>query len=270
MKTLKYFALITILFNLIISCSNDDSDELEDNSSNNLKQGQIEIKVYPNDKNTVSFSATTDKITIDWGDGNIDNLISNGVHQTFSHEYTNQNLQIIKIDSKDLTEFSTPSSSKRGNFKELYFGEMNKLEYLYCAYNFLTVLQIKKASMLKELHCKDNVLTSLDISESKALTYIDCRENKLTSLDISGCNFLEWFNCSFNQFTSLNVNNCNSLTWLNCIGNPLLTAEALNSLFESLPPNNGYVYCEVEKNECEMVNKEIAENKGWIVNLYYW
>ena len=137
----------------------DDDRNNSSGSANNLKKGQIEIKVYPNKDNKVVFYATTSKITIDWGDGYIDRLTPNGVSQTFSHTYANQNLQTIYIESEKLTRFICSYYERTERIKELYFGEVNEIERIDVRGNGLTVLEIKKANALKEVDCSYNRLT---------------------------------------------------------------------------------------------------------------
>jgi hypothetical protein len=98
MKRFKLFAFLSmVLFSLaILSCKKDGDDNSDDDNgngngnANNLKTGQIEIKGYADEKDKkMSFSATAKTITIDWGDGKVDEVTPNGVAKEFSHEYAN-------------------------------------------------------------------------------------------------------------------------------------------------------------------------------------
>jgi len=240
--------------------NNGNGNNGNGNGSNNLKKGQIIIKVYPDSGNEVLFGAITTKITIDWGDGVVDKLTPNGVVQEFTHTFANKNLQTIKIESEKLVGFGVGDDY---TFKELYFGEMNELERLFCS-SSLTVLEIKKANSLKILNCRGNELTSLDIKHLTALEALDCSWNGLTSLDVRGLNNIKSINCNFNQLSS---NVLNSLF------------DALPSLSSSKPPywdddyylyedNYPYGWVGVFANPgYEGCNKAIAENKGW--KLFY-
>ena len=186
MKQIRLFATLLMVALMATSCitwvNEDDNNNSSSGGSNNLKTGQIKIKVYANN-NRVSFSATTEKITIDWGDGKIDQLTPNGVNQIFSHTYPNSSLQTIYIESEKLVKFGGLSyyNDVSGTFKELYFGEMNGLEIFDACCSGLTVLEIKKANSLKEIFCSSNQLSSLNVSGLTSLRFLDCGSNQLTS-----------------------------------------------------------------------------------------
>ena len=301
MKQIRLFATLLMVALAATSCitwvdkNNENNNSSSSGGSNNLKAGQIVIKVYPDKDNKVSFSATTGKITIDWGDGNIDKLTPNGTMQEFSHSYPNNNLQTIYIESEKLQGLGKGGGSYaqvwggKGVIKELYLGEMNELNELFCSNGGLTVLEIKKANVLTTLWCFNNQLTSLDlrgctilnvldcsenqltslnVSGLKALTTIYCGGNQLTSLNVSGCTALTSLYCSSNQLTSLNVSGCTALTSLYCSSNQL-TSNNLNSLFESLPnrlAKEGTI--DIRGNPgSSTCNIAIAKNKGWV--FYY-
>jgi Leucine-rich repeat (LRR) protein len=138
---------------------------------------------------------------------------------------------------------------------------------------------------LKSLSTGDGKLTTLDVSKCTSLTSLDCSgmqsdkltviggENlkslstgngKLTTLDVSKCTSLTYLDCRNNQLTSLDLSGCTSLTSL-YINNNQLTSSALNSLFSSLPVNNGgsiYIVGNPGASDCD---KSIATSKGWYV-----
>ena len=253
MKRVNLSFLYLITLGLILwSCGEDDYLNESDNgnnggsTSNTLKTGQIEIKVYPNDKNIVSFYAIVKQITIDWGDGSIDELTPNNNGRQFTHEYTNGNLQTIKINTEELKLCDLGKSYlSNGIFYELRFGNCPNLEEIHSVSKNLTVLEVNKAESLTTLYCKDNKLTSLDLSGCKSLTTLDCGYNQLTSLNLSGCDALTFLNCEYNQ----------------------LIEQVLNDLFNNLPivetgrivisGNPGYDTCD----------RGIAEKKGWVFNI---
>ena len=209
---------------------------------NTLNTGQIEMKGYPDSSGVISFQAIAKKITIDWGDGNVDEFTPNGVERTYTYEYRNSNFQTILLYTENLTFIgSIPSDSDMPpgsecntinpsyKYSELKFGDCPNLEHIKFPYNKLTVLDIKKASVLNKL---------------------DCYVNSLTTLSINGCKVLQTLNCYDNQ----------------------LTTEKVNKIFESLPTistkpgfregisksgNPGSFTC----------NRSIATNKGWDVYL---
>jgi len=271
MKQFKLFAtfLMVVLCALFItSCTKDDNNGSSSNDSNNLSTGQVEVKVYPDTYNNVynvSFSAITQKITIDWGDGTTDNLTPNGAYKSFSHVYSNQNLQTIKVNTEGMTGFEDGI----GYLQELEFGNCPDLTILSIESDKLTNLGVSKCTALTLLECTGNQLTSLDVSKCTALRYLDCQSCQLTSLDVSKCSALILLDCNSNQLTSLDVSKCTALVGLNCYGNQV-SASALNALFNSLPAkksnDNANIFYDSNpgSNGCD---KTIATNKGWGFNL---
>jgi len=233
MKTLHLFLSLLMLSILTVSCENEN---IIGQNNNSLKKGQIEIKVYPNDDNKVSFYVMAKKITIDWGDGSVDELTPNGVWKEFIHEYVNQNFQTILISTEEATVFY----DRKGVYNELRFGDCPDLEKIYCNNQKLTVLDIKKAVSLTSLECYSNQLTSLDLSKCTALTGLGCDDNQLTSLDLSKCLSLTKIDCRSNQLTDV----------------------ALNTLFESLPQGYGKIYF-YDNPGSWSCDQSIATNKGW-------
>jgi len=239
MKQLRFFYYLftAILFSgMMLSC--DDTNSLDDDENgsssgtNNLKSGQIEIKAIPENKtNKISFFLTAKKVTIDWGDGRVDELTPNGVSKEFIHEYPNQNFQTIKVNTEGMTYFYSNSNSLDnynnfgGAFQELRFGSCPELKRIDCYDEILTVLDVSKCTALTDLNCGDNQLTSLDVSKCTALTKLNCYYNSLTALDVSKCTALTDLDCSFNELTSLDVSKCTALTYLDCGWNQLTSLD---------------------------------------------
>ena len=302
MKTIKIFAFLSMLSMLMLACTvvhygdeDDDNNNSSSGGSNNLKTGQIEMKVYPDNDNKVSFWATTGKITIDWGDGYIDKLTLNGNQQEFYHTYPNNNLKTIYIESEKLQGLGKGGGryaqiwGGKGVIKELYLGEMNELNDLFCSNGGLTVLEIKKAHSLFMIDCSRNQLTSLDLRGCSIIPFLlcqdnqltslirgstkvgllDCSNNQLTSLDVRDSS-LGLFNCSNNQLTALDIRGCIGLYQFDCSRNEL-SSNDLNSLFENLQDINNSIYGEWGIGELKIsgnsgyssCNKAIAINKGW-------
>ena len=164
MKTVKMI-LVGILCVLFVACdkNNDDADDGagDGGSGNNkLKTGQVEIKVEPNNSKKVKFRATAKKITIDWGDGTTDELTPNGTDRVFIHEYTDQNLKTILINTESLTNIGFGDYSAGGTYRELWVGDCSELEEIHCATEKLTVLEIKDCKALRSLNCYNNQLTA--------------------------------------------------------------------------------------------------------------
>ena len=243
-------------------------NKLED-ADNNLQDGQIEIKVYPEIiKNIVKFYTTTQKITIDWGDGTVDDLTPNGITIGFTHTYTNDNLQTVKVNTEGMTYFYCSSHDCQTNrvygfaFQELRFGNCPELKSIECSPQKLTILDVSKCIALTWLDCHSNNLTALDVSKCIALTDLECGSNQLTALNVSGCTNIRSLRCGenklstldlskcsdlrdsycySNQLTSLNVSGCTNLTLLSCFKNQLTSLDIskctnLNTIYFSSNP----------------------------------
>ena len=164
--------LIGILL-LTYYCNNMTSED----SDNGLERDKIEMKGYPSKNGKMGFTAYADTIVVDWGDGTIEKIISNGKKYTFSHKYSNKEYQTITVKTERLSYFDT---NVYGDYHELRFGS--------CPY-------------LREIDCVDGKLIVLDINKCSSLAAIKCSNNQLTSLNIRGCNALKYLNCSNNQLT---------------------------------------------------------------------
>ena len=217
MKTLFKILSIGLFISFAYSCNSDDPDVI----INNLKEGQIEIKVSPDGGNKVSFSAAVANITIDWGDGSIEEFTPNGTTKEFTHSYADKKLRTITIDTELMTQFDLDL----GYYEELRFGDSPELNGFACSNRNLTVLSIKKAPALTWLYCADNQLKSLDVSGCTALKELYCGDNQLKTLNVSRCTVLEDLGCSGNQLTSLNISKCLLLTELYCSNNQLTSLD---------------------------------------------
>ena len=110
------------------------------------------------------------------------------------------------------------------------------LQYLYCANNSLTSLDMLDCPMLTYLSCNGNALTSLDLSGCPALSTLYCSDNVLTELDLSVCPVLTDLQCSGNLLISINLSGNPQLRTLYCQDNLLGSLEldsnpALSSLY---------------------------------------
>ena len=244
MKKLFYLFMVAMCATMFTACSDDDDkDPLDDDGEG--KEGVITMTL---EKTYIHLGVETfnegEIITIDWGDGNVEEFKSveeydeeDEIHYVISidsyveHEYSNRNPHIVTIKGK-----------------------------------------------IKYLNCEDNNLTSLDVSGCTALRKLYCYYNNLTSLDVSGCTALTELECDGNNLTSLNVSGCTALTYLNCEDNKL-TSSALNQIFRDLPQGKTWteghgrteqssiiIYDNPGSNTCD---KSIAENKGWEVNTIW-
>ena len=250
------YLICSIVSICLYACSTENQNNFSDT---HLKSGQIEIKVIPGKNNEVGFGAIADKITIDWGDGHVEQFTE--VYSGISHLYANQDLKTITIQTEKLIRFGTIMESISvddnrltwGNFREMRFGEMTALSQLTLNCPTLSVIEIEKASALtyfncnnnqlnsldvsgltalEEFHCSHNSFTSLDLRSLHTLKSLSCLFNQLTSLDLSGLTALVYVSCSYNQLTTLNLTGCKSLGHLDCALNQLtfLDISTLTSL----------------------------------------
>ncbi len=102
------------------------------------------------------------------------------------------------------------------------------LEYLSCASNQLTKLDMSNNTALVTLYCQINQLTSLNVSNT-AIKELKCNANKLVNLNVSNCIALEKINCSKNNLTSLDVSDNEALITLICYNNQLKSLDVSNN-----------------------------------------
>jgi len=194
MKRLKVFYLFAaiLLSGVMFSCGETipgDENGSSSGGNNNLKTGQIEMKVYPDTKNKVAFWSDPQKATIDWGDGTIDELTPNGVGKFFTHEYSNQNLRTIIVNTEKMTLLGVGDATEvkiNCQFQELKFGNCTDLKSIGCSECALTVLDVNKCTSLTILWCSYNKLStsalnslfnSLPKRKSEDEAIIKCYEN---------------------------------------------------------------------------------------------
>jgi Leucine-rich repeat (LRR) protein len=303
------FILLTASI-MLSSCSKEDlsnetENSLENASENGLKSEQIQLKAYPTENNEIFIrDIAADSISIDWGDGTIDEIVPNkNIHTYYSHKYTDGDVRKIVVTGINLTSFNSTV-----NICELSFGYCPKLLYLFCYDNQLMTLDVSKCPKLEILNCDNNQLTTLslgkctelrrlycgnnrlnilDVSKCMDLTELYCDNNQLTTLDVSKCMYLRNLRCSTNQLTALGVNKCTYLTALYCDNNRLtsldvskcaelrvlfcssnqLSTSALNNLFNGLPmrPVNNYGIINYFNNSgTNDCNNNIYMGKNWV------
>ncbi len=193
-------------------------------------------------------------VTIDWGDGTVEDLEYIKVYRgsssfmygsNFSHAYEKTGTYKVKIFEKHGSIMLFGCDRYQCNYENRYSSlkiiDCPQLEYLYCynnrwwselelSDNKLDVLELSGCPDLRYLYCYRNNLTSLDISGCPKLRYLDCDQNNLTSLDLSGCPKLEYVFCGGNQLTELNADKCTQLQRLYCSYNRLTSLEVSECL----------------------------------------
>jgi len=216
---------------------------------------------------TVLFMAGRGTVTIDWGDGTVENhpLIAadEGDMDDFMYyrTYSSSTPRTVTISGGTITHFMCFENE----LTHLDVSKNTALEMLVCADNLLTSLDVSKNTALEVLACSDNMLTSLDVSKNTALEALECSFNKITHLDVSKNTALENLSCWDNRLTSLDVSKNILLEWLDLDDN-LFSGTALNATFGTLRSNPmfGILYISGNPGEFEC-NVSIAENKGWTV-----
>jgi len=125
--------------------------------------------------------------------------------------------------------------------------DFTALDFLGCANNQLTSLDVSFNTALTGLACDGNQLTSLNVSFNTALTtYLNCGNNQLSILDLSNNTALTGLFCGGNQLTSLDVSNNTSLYHLSCSGNTLTSLDLRNGNNYGMflnAQNNPNLYC---------------------------
>ena len=142
----------------------EETGEEEVNNENDipetLKIGEIRIKAFPSDNKKISFQVYAKKISIDWGDGMTDEFIINEEIKNCSHDYANNNLQTIIIQTEELIGIGKAVIEMNGNYKEIRFGECPFLEEISFPNLGLTALDVEKSERLRYLDCSNNNLSS--------------------------------------------------------------------------------------------------------------
>ncbi len=257
--------MVAMCATMFTACSDDDDkDPLDDDGEG--KEGVITM-VYEDEDAGLWIGVETfnegEIITIDWGDGNVEEFKSIRIYEDWDEDGEDEIHYVIDNDSWNEGEIRHEyhDSNKpytitvKGKIKGWYcwdnltlldVSKCPALTELGCGYNNLTSLDVSKNTALTELNCYENNLTSLNVSGCTALTYLDCSPNNLTSLDVSkntaltylSCGYnnltsldvskntaLTDLSCSCNDLTSLNVSGCTALTWLDCGGNNLTSLD---------------------------------------------
>jgi len=149
--------------------------------------------------------------------------------------------------------------------KKLDVSKNSALTDLSCVFSEISELNLNANTALSYLQCSYNKLTKLDLSANTALTDLICYNNQLTNLNLNTNTMLTTFSCNNNQIINLDFSNNTMLLNLYCHSNNLSTA-ALNAMFVSLPNKtiSGVIFAGSNPGSTDC-NKNIAEEKGWIV-----
>lgn len=120
-------------------------------------------------------------------------------------------------------------------------GVCPNLEFLDCAGNRLTTLDVHGMEKLKYVACEENRLQSLQVAGCPELHTLSFYQNDLAELDLTGLPKIDWIKCSNNQLEELDLTAQPLLRWLDCHDNYLSTLDlSSNRLMETLDcRNNG-------------------------------
>jgi len=252
--------MVAMCATMFTACSDDDDkDPLDDDGEG--KEGVITMTL---EETYIHLGVETfnegEIITIDWGDGNVEEFKSfkvykdwdedgeDEIHYVLStdddieHEYSNKNPHIVTIKGNikglncyynNLTSLNVSGCTALiwldcniTNLTSLDVSKNTELIYLNCSSNNLTSLDVSKNTELIHLECHENNLTSLDVSKNTALIDLRCHHMKdLTSLDVSKNTALIWLDCHENNLTSLDVSKNTALTYLDCSDNNLTSLD---------------------------------------------
>ena len=150
MKKLFYLFMVAMCATMFTACSDDDKDPLDDDGEG--KEGVITMTL---EETYIHLGVETFKegeiVTVDWGDGNVDEFKSFKVYKDWDEDGEDEIHYVLSTDD---------------------------IEHEYSNKN-PHIVTIK--GNIKGLDCYYNNLTSLNVSKNTALTYLDCFGNELTS-----------------------------------------------------------------------------------------
>jgi hypothetical protein len=114
----------------------------------------ISIDVTPDGTNTFAFYATATRLTVDWGDGAIEEFTNIDIHtDAVTHTYANNEKRLVTIIAEGLTEFGDDITLSGGGATthRSIAGSMEKISCSHCP-------------DLKGLYILNNALTEADMS----------------------------------------------------------------------------------------------------------
>lgn len=181
----------------------------------------------------MSFATNPGKLSIDWGDGKVVEVLTNGepVKGTLKG-------QTVTVSCDNLWLFDCSSNELTG----LEFADALNLKALYCSDNQLTSMTLSAVRNLEDLDCSENELSSLGMTLLRNLKSLNCANNKLSALSLSSQESLKTLICSGNSLTSLGTSSLSNLETLWCQDNELTSLNLnSNSKLQSLVFDNNKV-----------------------------
>ena len=205
-------------------------------------------------------SVTGAVFIVDWGDGSIEEYVSNvtasGFENTVAHNYSENGeytinvsgpvatIELLKLssdqESNGRTQISSVSLEKlvllkhcaffSGNLTTIDLTTNTALEFLELGNNQITNLDVSNNTNLKNLYVPNNQLNGIDLSNNVNLEFVILRTNQITSLDISNNSTLYGLTVRDNQLTSLDISNNTAMNYLDCASNMLTTIDVSQNI----------------------------------------
>ncbi|MEM8506595.1 MAG: hypothetical protein AAF717_02145 [Bacteroidota bacterium] len=197
---------------------------------------------------------------VDWGDGSIEEYVSNvtasGFENTVTHNYSENGeyninvsgpiatIELLELtsdqESSGRTQISSVSVEKLVLLKHcgIYGGTLTKvdlttntaLEFLGLDGNQITTIDLSKNPNLKSLSIRHNQLTRIDLSNNVNLEFVSVFGNQITSMDVSNNRTLFGLSARANQLTTLDVSNSVNLNFLDVNDNLLTAIDVSNNI----------------------------------------
>ena len=153
-----------------------------------------------------------------------------------------ENISININGDKEISKSEAASITFYLDVRDRQIKDLTGIEYftnierLYCSYNDIRILNLRKNKKLVQLDCSNNQLVKLDVSNNLKLASLQCSNNNLISLDINKNTEIHTLYCYSNQLTSLDVSKNSKLAYLNCINNSILFSHLyeLSTVFSNL------------------------------------
>lgn len=200
-------------------------------------------------------SVTGAVFIVDWGDGSIEEYVSNvtdsGFENTITHNYLENGEYTINVSGPvaaiELLNFASDQESNwqsqinsvsleklvllrhctiySGNLTTIDLTTNTALEFLELGNNQITSLDISNNANLKHLSVPYNQLNGIDLSNNVNLEFVVLLRNQITSLDISNNSTLYGLTVRDNQLTSLDISNNTAMNYLDCASNMLTSID---------------------------------------------
>lgn len=207
--------LLTLTIVLIYSCSSNNEEITQEQNFNEFLTVDYTSAIDSDNYITIEYYSRG-SVTIDWGDGEIENLnIGNffGTGSPKKHNYILKQPYSIKVSgAEELIDLRVKTNLKNGN-------------------GFISEINVLKMTSLRTLSAYDNKISEINLNNNSELKVLEIFNNNLTNLDLSNNSKLKWsLNISNNQITNLNTGNLIDLEMLYVRDNNLSNLDLSNNL----------------------------------------